>query len=77
MGSIASCGDNAAVEWFCSLLQRDVLDPRSCATREERRIAIVIWAERTCRRRRREARLGCLAPFEFEAIPNEDVTLAA
>ncbi len=37
-------------------------------TREELRIAIVTWIERTWRRRRRQSDLGRLSPIEFETI---------
>ena len=77
MGRVASCGDNAAMESFFSLLQKNVLDRRSWTTRQELRIAIVIWIERTYHRRRRQARLGRLTPIEFEAIMNTPATLAA
>ena len=77
MGRVASCGDNAAMESFFSLLQKNVLDRRSWATRQELRIAIVIWIERTYHRRRRQARLGRLTPIEFEAIMNTTAALAA
>jgi putative transposase len=40
MGRVASCGDNAAMESFLSLLQKNLLNRRSRATREELRIAI-------------------------------------
>jgi putative transposase len=61
-------GDNAAMESFFALLQNNVLDRRRWDTREELRIAIVTWIERTYHRRRRQARLGRLTPIEFEAI---------
>ena len=77
MGRVASCGDNAAMESFFSLLQKNVLDRRSWATRQELRIGIVIWIERTYHRRRRQARLGRLTPIEFEAIMNTPAALAA
>ena len=77
MGRVASCGDNAAMESFFSLLQKNVLDRRSWATRQALRIAIVIWIERTYHRRRRQARLGRLTPIEFEAIMNTPAALAA
>jgi putative transposase len=77
MGRVASCGDNAAMESFFSLLQKNVLDRRSWATREDLRIAIVTWIERTYHRRRRQARLGRLTPIEFEAIMNTPAALAA
>jgi putative transposase len=77
MGRVASCGDNAAMESFFALLQKNVLDRRVWATREELRIAIVTWLERTYHRRRRQARLGRLTPIEFEAIMRTNVALAA
>ncbi len=77
MGRVASCGDNAAMESFFSLLQKNVLDRRSWTTREELRIAIVTWIERTYHRRRRQPRLGRLTPIEFEAIMNTSAALAA
>ncbi|MGO2112420.1 MAG: IS3 family transposase, partial [Pseudoclavibacter sp.] len=77
MGRVASCGDIAAMESFFSLLQKNVLDRRSWATREELRIAIVTWIEQTYHRRRRQARLGRLTPIEFETIMNENLALAA
>src|SRR5688572_5997841 len=47
MGRVGAAGDNASMESFFSLLQKDVLDLRSWAMREELRIAIVTWIERT------------------------------
>lgn len=77
MGRVASCGDNAAMESFFSLLQKNVLDRRCWTSREELRIAIVAWIERTYHRRRRQVRLGRLTPVEFEAKLEECVVLAA
>ncbi|WP_460850419.1 IS3 family transposase, partial [Nocardioides ultimimeridianus] len=68
MGRVGACGDNAAMESFFSLLQKNVLDRRSWATREELRIAIVTWIERTYHRRRRQDALGRLTPIEYETI---------
>jgi len=68
MGRVGAAGDNAAMESFFSLLQKNVLDRRCWNTREELRIAIVTWIERTCHRRRRQSGLGRLTPIEFEAI---------
>lgn len=68
MGWVGAAGDNAAMESFFSLLQRNVLDRRSWDTREQLRIAIVTWIERTYHRRRRQTRLGRLTPVEFETI---------
>jgi putative transposase len=47
MGRVGAAGDNAAMESFFSLLQKNVLDRRSWSTREDLRIAIVTWIERT------------------------------
>jgi len=77
MGRVASCGDNAAMESFFALLQKNVLDRRAWTTREQLRIAIVTWIERTYHRRRRQAALGRLTPVEFEVIMNTPAALAA
>ncbi|NYI42872.1 transposase InsO family protein [Demequina lutea] len=77
MGRVASCGDNAAMESFFALLQKNVLDRHSWTTREQLRIAIVTWIERTYHRRRRQAALGRLTPVEFEIIMNTPTALAA
>jgi transposase InsO family protein len=68
MGRVGACGDNAAMESFFALLQNNVLDRRRWRTRQELRLAIVVWIERTYHRRRRQARLGRLTPIEFETI---------
>jgi transposase InsO family protein len=62
---------------FFALLQKNVLDRRSWATREDLRIAIVTWIERTYHRRRRQATLGRLTPIEYESIMNTLATQAA
>jgi putative transposase len=77
MGRVASCGDNAAMESFFALLHKNVFNRRTWASREELRIAIVTWIERTYHRRRRQARLGRLTPVEFETIMRTNVALAA
>jgi putative transposase len=77
MGQVASAGDNAAMESFFALLQKNVLDRKRWTTREELRIAIVTWIERTYHRRRRQARLGRLTPIEYEATMTTQVALAA
>ena len=46
-------------------------------TREELRIAIITWIERTYHRRRRKAGLGRLIPIEYEGILAPAVDLAA
>lgn len=77
MGRVAAAGDNAAMESFFALLQKNVLNRRSWTTREQLRIAIVTWIERTYHRRRRQAALGRLTPVEFEVIMNTPAALAA
>ncbi len=77
MGRVAAAGDNAAMESFFALLQKNVLDRQSWTTRQQLRIAIVTWIERTYHRRRRQASLGRLTPIEFEAIMDTTVALAA
>ncbi|MFI8265020.1 IS3 family transposase [Streptomyces sp. NPDC085665] len=68
IGRVGAAGDNAAMESFFSLLQKNVLDRRKWTTREELRIAIVTWSERTYHRRRRQAALGRLTPVEYETV---------
>jgi putative transposase len=68
MGRVGACGDNAAMESFFSLLQKNVLDRRRWTSREELRVAIVIWIERTYHRRRRQRALGRLTPIEYETL---------
>jgi len=58
MGRVGAAGDNAAMESFFALLQKNVLNRRSWATREDLRSAIVWWIERTYHRKRRQAALG-------------------
>jgi len=77
MGQVASAGDNAAMESFFSLLQKNVLDRRRWVTRQDLRLAIITWIERTYHRRRRQARLGRLTPVEYETMNSTLVALAA
>jgi transposase InsO family protein len=77
MGQVGSAGDDAAMESFFSLIQRNVLDRQHWQTREQLRIAIVTWIERTYHRRRRQARLGRLTPIEYETIMTPTATQAA
>ncbi len=77
MGQVGSAGDNAAMESFFALLQRNVLDRRRWSSREELRIAIVTWIERTYHRRRRQDGLGRLTPVEYEMINTPQATQAA
>ncbi|WP_170307597.1 integrase core domain-containing protein, partial [Janibacter terrae] len=77
MGRVGAAGDNAAMESFFSLLQKNVLNRQHWTTREELRIAIVTWIERTYHRRRRQTTLGRLTPIEFETIMTAPATQAA
>lgn len=66
MGRVASAGDNAAMESFFALLQKNVFNTRRWRTRDELHYAVVTWIERTYNRRRRQRGLGKLTPVEFE-----------
>jgi len=68
MGRTGTCADNAAMESFFSLLQKNVLNRQHWSSREELRLAIVDWIERTYHRRRRQRGLGKLTPIEFETV---------
>jgi len=68
MGRVASAADNAAIESFHALLQKNVLNTRRWETKEELRLAIVTWIEKKYHRQRRKRRLGRLTPVEFEAL---------
>ncbi|XPE05203.1 IS3 family transposase [Arthrobacter sp. N1] len=70
MGRVGACGDNAAMELFFALLQKNVLNRKRWETRQELRLAIITWIERTYHRRTRQKALGKLAPIEFETINN-------
>ena len=59
---------DAAMELFFAPVQENVLDRQRRATREDLRLAMVIWMERTCYRRRRQRRLFKLTPIEFETL---------
>lgn len=78
MGRVASAGDNAAMESWHALLQKNVLDRRRWRTRDELHHAIVFWTERTYNRRRRQRALGKLTPVEFElAFTAQTAAIAA
>lgn len=68
MGRVGAAGDNASMEAFFSLLQKNVLDTRLWETHQELRLAIVTWIETKYNRRRRQRALGKLTPIEFEMI---------
>jgi len=70
MGRVGACGDNAAMESFFSLLQKNVLDRQRWATREQLRLAIITWIERTYHRRRRQRSLGKLTRSSLRCSTN-------
>ncbi len=76
MGRVCACAANAAIESFFSLLQKNVLDRQRWLTRQDLRLAITTWIERTYHRRRRQRRLGKLTPIEYETI-NRTALIAA
>jgi len=77
MGRVGAAGDNAAMESFFALLQKNVLNRKSWVTREDLRSAIVWWIERTYHRKRRQAALGRLTPIEFETMMATPAAMAA
>jgi len=77
MGNVGTAADNAAMESFFALLQKNVLNTRKWDTRDELRIAIITWIERTYNRRRRQRSLQRLTPIEYESIKNPTAALAA
>ncbi|NND02833.1 MAG: IS3 family transposase, partial [Acidimicrobiia bacterium] len=52
MGNVGTTADNAAMESFFSLLQKNILDRQRWASRDQLRIAIITWIERTYHQRR-------------------------
>ena len=70
MGRVGAAGDNAAMESYFALLRKNVLNRQRWATRDQLRLAIVTWIERTYHRRRRQRALGKLTPIQYEMIYN-------
>ena len=77
MGRVASAGDNAAMESFNALLQKNVLDRKRWRTRNELHNAVVYWVEHTYNNRRRQRALGKLTPVEYELAFTRQAALAA
>ena len=77
MGRVGAAGDNAAMESFFAVLQKNVLDRCRWESRAQLRTAIVHWVERTYHRKRRQRRLGKLTPVEYELVHHNAVVLAA
>nr|WP_306660128.1 IS3 family transposase [Streptomyces polyasparticus] len=74
MGRVGAAGDNAAMESFFALLQKNVLDRQVRSARQELRNAIVTWIEHTYHHRRRQTRL---TPVEYETIMTPPAAHAA
>jgi transposase InsO family protein len=68
MGRVGACGDNAAMESYFALLQKNVFDRQTWDTRTELRLATVAWVEGKYHRKRRQRKLGKLTPVEYETI---------
>lgn len=69
MGRVASAADNAAMESWFSLLQKNVLNrQKTWATRDELRLAIIWWTARTYNTRRRQRALGKMTPVAYELM---------
>lgn len=68
-GSMGGVGaDKAAMESFFAVVQKNVLNRRRWATRQDLRLAIVTWIETTYHRRRRQDALGRMTPIEYETL---------
>jgi transposase InsO family protein len=77
MGRVAAAGDNAAMESWHALLQKNVLNRRRWRSRLELHQAIVLWIEHTYNRRRRQRALGKLTPVEYELASTTQAAVAA
>jgi putative transposase len=77
MGRVAAAGDNAAMESWHALLQKNVLDRRRWRSRDELHGAIVFWIEHTYNRRRRQRGLGKLTPVQYELAFASQAAVAA
>lgn len=58
MGRVGAAGDNAAMESFFSLLQKNVLDRQWWSSRQQLCLAMVGWLEGKYHRKRKQRRLG-------------------
>lgn len=68
MGRVGACGENAPMEPFKSLLQKNVFNQQRWSTRDELRLAVARWIESSYYRRRRQREFGKFAPVEFETV---------
>jgi len=77
VGQVGAAGDNAAMESFFALRQKNVLDRPRWNTRLELRIAIITWIERTYHRRRGPDPPRPIDSIEYETIMTTTQALAA
>ncbi|GAA3819467.1 integrase core domain-containing protein [Cellulomonas soli] len=68
MGRVASSVDNTTMESTWSSLQRELLDRRAWANREELASVVFGWIEGFYNPVRRHSRLGYQSPNEFEDL---------
>jgi transposase InsO family protein len=68
MGRVGAAADNAAMESFFSLLQKNVLNLYRWQTRAHLREEITYWIEAKYHRGRRQRALGKQTPIEFEKL---------
>jgi transposase InsO family protein len=75
---IASGGPTSRYTTPWDSTQKNVLNQRNrWATRDELRIEIVTWIERTYHQRRRQPALGRMTPIEYEMIMTPQTATAA
>lgn len=72
MGRVGAAGDNAAMESFFSLLQKNVLDRQVWTTRIELSNAMFDYIEVFYNRRRRHSKLGYASPIEYERALDQE-----
>ena len=75
MGNKGSSADNAAIESFFSLLQKNVLNLQKWETRQELREAIFTWIHKEYNNKRPQQKLGRQTPNQYEKI-NQAATAA-
>ncbi|CAM5784172.1 Integrase catalytic domain-containing protein OS=Cellulomonas persica OX=76861 GN=CPE01_11040 PE=4 SV=1 [Cellulomonas persica] len=68
MGRVASSVDNTMMESFWSTMQRELLDRRTWASREELAAGIFEWIEGFYNPHRRHSGLGYRSPNDFEDL---------
>ena len=69
MGRVASAADNAAMESWFSLLQKNVLNQRTVwDSRDELKFEIIWWTVHTYNTRRRQRALGRMTPVAYELM---------